>query len=146
MLRRHDLADDLTQDVFCRAWQGRARYQEQGLARAYLLRIADRLVLDHHRKAGREVNLSEEVWKQIEPTQRITAPEDALKKEEAFKQLAATLDQLSPHQRRVLLLRYYGELSFSQIAEILECPIGTALSHCHRGLQTLKGLLAETDQ
>jgi RNA polymerase sigma-70 factor (ECF subfamily) len=59
MVRRPDLADDMTQEVFWRAWRGRERYREVGTARAYLLRIADRLVCDHGRKQGREVNLSE---------------------------------------------------------------------------------------
>ena len=53
MVRRADLADDLTQEVFFKAWQARDRYREQGAARAYLLRIADRLVCDLHRKRKR---------------------------------------------------------------------------------------------
>ena len=57
LVRRADLADDLTQEVFFRAWKARRRYREQGSARAYLLRIADRLVCDRGRKAGREITL-----------------------------------------------------------------------------------------
>ena len=146
LLRRHDLADDLTQEVFCRAWQARDRYREQGLARAYLLRIADHLAVDHHRKSGREVNLGDEAWKQIEPVEQAGGVDDALQRQEVFNQLAFTLDRLSPQQRRVLLLRYYGELSFAEIAEMMECPINTILSYCHRGLHTLRSLLVETDQ
>jgi RNA polymerase sigma-70 factor, ECF subfamily len=146
MVRRHDLADDLTQEVFCRAWQARGRYREEGLARAYLLRIADRLVVDHHRRSGREITLSEESWKQIEPAQGAGTAGDRLTAQEASRQLLATLDSLSPLQRRVLLLRYYGELSFAEIARLLECPLATALSHCHRGLLALRKLLVETDQ
>jgi RNA polymerase sigma-70 factor (ECF subfamily) len=140
------LADDLTQEVFCRAWQARDRYREQGLARAYLLRIADHLAVDHHRKSGREVNLGDEAWKQIEPVEQAGGVDDALQRQEVFNQLAFTLDRLSPQQRRVLLLRYYGELSFAEIAEMMECPINTILSYCHRGLHTLRSLLVETDQ
>ncbi len=51
------------------------------------------------------------------------------------------MEALTPPQRRVLLLRYYGDLSFSEIAEIVGCPLSTALSHCRRGLLTLRGLL-----
>jgi RNA polymerase sigma-70 factor, ECF subfamily len=146
MVRRHDSADDLTQEVFCRAWQARERYREEGKARAYLLRIADRLVLDRCRKAGREVNMSEEAWKQIQPVERARSPDDTLAHEEAQRQLVATLDTLSPPQRRVLLLRYYGELPFAEIAEVMQSPLSTVLSHCHRGLQTLRKLLVETKQ
>jgi len=54
------------------------------------------------------------------------------------------LASLSPPQRRALLLRYYGDLSFAEIAAIMGCPLGTALSHCRRGLLKLRELLVET--
>jgi RNA polymerase sigma-70 factor (ECF subfamily) len=146
MVRRHDVADDLTQEVFCRAWQARERYREQGTARAYLLRIADRLAWDHGRRSRREVNLGDEGWRQVEPAGRATPPVEVLAREELSRHLAATLDSLSPPQRRVLLLRYYGELSFAEIAAIMECPLGTVLSHCHRGLAALRRLLVEIDK
>jgi len=143
MVRRYDLADDLTQEVFCRAWQARQRYREQGSIRAYLLRIADRLVCDRGRRAGREVNLPEEGWKGIEPASPASGPSEAVVQGEALQQLGAALDTLSPAQRRVLLLRYYGQCGFAEIADIMGCPLGTVLSHCHRGLSALRKLLVE---
>lgn len=146
MVRRHDLADDLTQEVFCRAWQARDRYREEGSARAYLLRIADRLALDHLRKSGREVNLSDEGWKLLEPAQRDTTPDETLVRKERFEQLTTTLDSLSAPQHRVLLLRYFGEFSFAEIATMMDSPVSTTLSHCHRGLLALRRLLMRTDK
>ncbi len=146
MVRRGDVADDLAQEVFCRAWEARQRYREQGNARAYLLRIADRLVCDLGRKAKREINLDEEKWKRIEPAARDAAASGILRKAEAAEQLTAALDNLSPVQRRVLMLRYYGELSFAEIAGIVDCPLNTALSHCRRGLQALRKLLVEDNR
>ncbi len=49
MVRDRALAEDLFQEVFCRAWQARGRYQDTGRERAYLLRIADRLACDGRR-------------------------------------------------------------------------------------------------
>jgi len=143
IVRRGELADELTQEVFFRAWRARSSYREEGTARAYLLRIADRLACDRGRKAGREINLDEEKWQQIEPPGRDEEPADALARKEAAKQLNAALQALSPPQRRVLLLRYYGQLSFAEIAEIINCPLNTALSHCRRGLLALRKLLVE---
>ena len=143
MVGRADVAEDLTQEVFVRAWQARRRYREQDHARAYLLRIADRLVFDRQRKAGREVTLDQQNWKRIEPAGRTEDPSQTLARTEAAKQLTVALQRLSPAQRRVLLLRYYGQLSFSEIARIVECPISTALSHCRRGLLALRKLLVE---
>src|SRR5438105_1148494 len=67
MVRRADVADDLVQEVFQRAWQARERYRDQGHERAYLLRIADRLVVDRSRRRMREVNVDEATWREVEP-------------------------------------------------------------------------------
>jgi len=145
LVRPPDLADDLVQEVFSRAWQARQRYREEGNARAYLLRIADRLACDHGRKSGREVHLSEEGWQQMEPACRAPQAGETLLRQEAVQALTAALESLSPAQRRVLLMRYYGELPFAEIARIMECPLGTVLSHAHRGLLALRKLLVKSE-
>jgi RNA polymerase sigma-70 factor (ECF subfamily) len=143
MVRRPDVADDLAQEVFCRAWQARDRYREQGTPRAYLIRIADRLLCDRGRRAGRETTLDTETWKGLEPVSRNADPFRAAADAEAIEQLAAAMERLSDVQRRVLLLRYYGQLAFSEIAQTVGCPLNTTLSHCRRGLQMLRRLLVE---
>jgi RNA polymerase sigma-70 factor (ECF subfamily) len=145
MVRRPDVADDLSQEVFCRAWQARSRYREEGNARAYLLRIADRLVCDRGRRADPQVNLDEEGWNRYEPVSRAADPSRAVVLAEDKKKLAAALDQLTPMQRRVLLLRYYGQLSFADVAAMIDCPLNTTLSHCRRGLEALRALLVEKE-
>ena len=146
MLGREDLANDLTQEVFCRAWRARRGYREQGNARAYLFRIADRLAADHGRKKKREINLNDEDWKQVEPASPSSEPVENLVRAEAGKRLVAALGCLSEAQRRVLLLRYYGQVDFAQIAEIMNCPLNTALSHCRRGLLALRELLVGSEK
>jgi RNA polymerase sigma-70 factor (ECF subfamily) len=143
MIRREDLADELTQEVFCRAWQARSRYREQGSPRAYLLRIADRLACDHYRRPPPHVSLDEDGWKRYEPGSRSGEPFRAAAMVEEREQLQAALDQLTALQQRVLLLRYFGQLSFAEIAAMIGCPLSTALSHCHRGLEALRKLLVE---
>ena len=69
-------------------------------------------------------------------------PADPLEQLEASDDLAAAMNQLTPAQKRVLLLRYFGDLTFEEIASALDCPLGTALSHCRRGLAALKKLLS----
>jgi RNA polymerase sigma-70 factor (ECF subfamily) len=143
ILRHSDLADDLAQEVFARAWQARRRYRERGNARAYLLKIADRLVVDHARRSGWELGLDEKGWRQHEPAGETENPAKIAVQNEAMARLAAAMDALSIAQRRVLLLRYYGQLSFAEIAETLDCPLNTALSHCRRGLEALRKMLVE---
>ncbi len=143
LVRRDDVADDLTQDVFRRAWQARANYREQGTPRAYLLRIADRLVIDRARKKRPEVQLDETGWLATEPPGKDNAPSDGMVLSEARQELDSAMELLSADQRRVLLLRFYSDMSFAEIAETLECPLSTALSHCRRGLLALRKIVTE---
>ena len=76
-VRRADMADDLSQEVFHRAWQARHRYREEGKARAYLLQIADRLVTDLHRREKHHVNLDGADWKRHEPASPLAEPSKA---------------------------------------------------------------------
>ena len=139
--RRPDVADDLLQETFQRAWQARDRYRDDGHERAYLLRIADRLVIDRSRRLGVEINLDETTWHDVEPAAPTDIPLDELARAETSDELATALNQLTLAQRRVLLLRFFGDLTFEQIAETLDCPLGTALSHCRRGLAAMRKLL-----
>src|SRR5258708_40340526 len=78
MVRRADVADDLVQEVFQRAWQARERYRDEGHERAFLLRIADRLVIDRSRRLGLEINVDEATWHELEPAARDGRPLDEM--------------------------------------------------------------------
>lgn len=142
LVRDRQTAEDLLQEVFVRAWQARERYAERGRERAYLLRIADRLACDRARRPRREVPLAVEA-ELLEPASGEPPPWAGLVLDETRRQLAAVLDMLSEPQRRTLLLRYYGEMDFAEIADVLGCPLNTVLSHNRRGLLALRRLLVE---
>src|SRR5262245_24819266 len=138
LVRRADVADDVVQEVFQRAWQARDRYRDEGHERAYLLRIADRLVVDRSRRRKRELNVDDVTCHEVEPGAGSELPQDFLARGEAHQEITAALNALSDAQKRVLLLRFFGDLTFEEIAEALECPLGTAISHCRRGLIALR--------
>ncbi len=143
MVRREDVADDLVQEVFRKAWQARRSYRETGSARAYLMRIADRLVVDQARRAGREVNIDADDWQRVTPLDTAAEPSDVLSKAESLSRMREAIQELSQPQQRVLLLRYYGDMAFADIARTMGCPLNTVLSHCRRGLLTLRKRLVE---
>lgn len=142
-VRRADVADELAQEVFLRAWRARDRYREEGSLRAYFVRIADRLACDLVRRNGRHKLVQEGEWTKTEPAKADDDPVGLALAREAAEQLSAALDQLSPAQRRVLLLRYYGQMTFAEIAQTMEAPLNTILSHAHRGLEKLRKILGE---
>lgn len=141
LVRRADAADDLLQEVFRRAWQARDRYRDEGRERAYLLRIADRLVVDRSRRLGLEVNVDEATWQEVEPAADETATIDRIVNGDLNAELLSALAQLTNVQKRVLLLRFFSDMTFEEIAEALGCPLGTALSHCRRGLAAMRKLM-----
>jgi RNA polymerase sigma-70 factor, ECF subfamily len=143
-LRNRPEAEDVLQDVFCRAWRARGRYIDQGHERAYLWRIADRLLRDRSRRLRRQMiadtnvaaTSDEQDYDPIDPATIL--PLDQLARAEDRHQLAQAIDTLSDAQRRTLLLRYYGQLEFHEIADIMELPLNTVLSHARRGLLSLR--------
>ena len=143
MIRDRALAEDLLQEVFCRAWQARGRYSDTGQERAYLLRIADRLACDHARRQKRDPTRAPTGSELVEQPGRDSPPWERMAQAEMQRLLAAALDSLSDPQRRTLLLRYYGNLEFNEIAAQLCCPLNTVLSHNRRGLSVLRQMLAE---
>jgi RNA polymerase sigma-70 factor (ECF subfamily) len=143
LVRDRAAAEDLLQEVFCRAWEARARYDDRKKERGYLLTIADRLARTKARSTKREIVVDDAAWDDLEPIDPRGSPPASLEQREIHRMLGEALDELSEPQRRALLLRYYGEMSYQEIAEAMHCPLSTALSHCHRGLSALRRLWVE---
>lgn len=137
-------AEDITQETFYRAWSARDAYQEQGSPKKYLFCIAERLIIDYRRKKRPTFFESDEVQSAVEPVDNDRSPEQNLVLSEDIQKLRSAMELLSEVQQKTLMLRYYGQLSFGEIAEIVEMPLGTVLSHCHRALEKLRGILGDT--
>ena len=109
----------------------RHRYREQSSARAYLLRIADRLARNS-RRVRRPVNLGPADWQRYEAAEFGRRSVGDPRAPRGGREAGRGHGEVVALQQRVLLLRYYGDLGFAEIAEIIGCPKNTALSHCRR--------------
>ena len=138
-------AEDLAQETFCRAWSARESYQEQGSPKKYLFCIAERLIIDYRRKKRPMFFESDEVQRASEPVDTDSSAEQKLVLAENIQKLRSAMESLSDIQQQTLMLRYYGQFSFSEISEITQLPLGTVLSHCHRALEKLHGILGDID-
>ena len=69
------------------------------------------------------------------------AADSRLEGSEQADKLRWAISQLPENQRQVLLLRYYSELKFSEIAQMLGCPLNTALGRMHKAMIKLKALM-----
>ncbi len=136
---RRDLAEDLLQQTFLRALQ-RLSARRPGDVRAWLFTIARNLVIDAAR-AGKCLTVAQ---MPDDPDPGPTPPQRA-EGEELSEQVRRELARLPENQREVILLRYYAQMSFKQIAELLGCPLNTALTRAHYGLRKLReAMLCET--
>jgi len=109
--------------------------------KAWLFRIATNKANDHWRSRGRE-KVATEGLKLIteEALPDAGAPLEATEQEEKLRK---AIELLPESQRQVLVLRYYSNLKFVEIAEILGCPLNTALGRVHKAILKLRLIMSE---
>jgi RNA polymerase sigma-70 factor (ECF subfamily) len=145
-------AEDLCQETFFRVVKAKKKYQASGKFKTWLFRIAHNLCRDRLRrmKFRKHLSLDDHVFSQdcdkIEIKNSISDPSpDQIKRVETdeMKNLVQrAFTTLPEEQRMVVILKEYHTLKFSEIAEIMDCPIGTVKSHNHRAHEKLKKILA----
>jgi RNA polymerase sigma-70 factor (ECF subfamily) len=135
---RADVAEDLTQETFLRAWRSRGKLRDPRVARVWLLRIATNLWTDHLRQARfRPRLLDSEV-----ACPRPTAAEKSTELENVKRALAA-MDQLPPRQRQVLHLVTCEALSIQEVAEILEIDAAAVKASLSLARQEMRRRLSD---
>jgi RNA polymerase sigma-70 factor (ECF subfamily) len=138
-------AEDVSQEAFLSIWRSRLRYQpDRGSVRTWVLGIV------HHRgiDALRRNTVHERRRSPFEGVEeRQQAPEltdvEAARREEAAH-VQSALEKLPDEQRKTIELAYFGGFSHSQIAEMLEMPIGTVKGRMRLGLEKLRRQLSES--
>lgn len=145
-------AEDLTQEVFIRALEHLDSYREQGRFEAWLFRIAINQARDwgrrrrsSHQLVGGAVDNDDPATTSAVDRPVDDPPEAAMESRDEVSRLEAALAQLEPAEREVLMLRHFSDLSFREIAEALQCPIGTVLARGHRALIKLRERLTAPD-
>lgn len=126
------LAEDIAQEAFIRGVSRFEHLRRRDAFGAYLRQTVINLVHSHYRrrKVERAFLMRE---RSLAHPQAADAPDL-----DSSDELWRALLRLSPRQRAVLVLRYYEDLSESQTAEVLGCPIGTVKSLAFRGLEALR--------
>ena len=137
-------ADDVCQEAFVDAWRSAERYDARlGSARSWLLTIVHHRAIDQIRRAtrlrDRTVNDEEAAERVARPTTPARRRSRRLERAEA-EGLLATLPE---EQRHVVSLAFYSGYSHSEIAELLDTPLGTIKSRMRRALGALRDHLEE---
>lgn len=140
-----DLADEITQSTFCTIVVKLAEYTELGKFEAWLFRIAMNRLRDEMRRRKRQaVSMETDVLTSIAgQSPRGSGPRSDDREIAALRDAMA---QLKQPDREVIQLRHYGGLSFRQISDLLDQPLGTVLARQHRALQKLADLMQQTNE
>ncbi len=140
-------AEDLVQETFLRAYQGLPTFDGRASLGTWLYRIATNLCIDHQRKRARRVSTvsysaqEDEDGEMTEwdfPDLQTPNPLDAALNRELEQVVETAIANLSPKLKTVLLLYDVEELSYEEIARVLNIPIGTVksrLNHARAQIQ-----------
>jgi RNA polymerase sigma factor (sigma-70 family) len=122
-----DAADDCFQETFLSAMRAYPRLRPDSNHRAWVLTIAHRKAMDHHRARARHAVPVEEV-----PEVAVHDPEP--RDDDTWTRVRA----LPPKQRAAVLLRYAGDLSHAEVGRALNCSEDAARRSAHEGLKKLR--------
>jgi RNA polymerase sigma-70 factor, ECF subfamily len=129
-LKGPERAEDLTQETFLAVIRATARYEPRALVRTYLYAIALKLLAAERRKESKNAHAAES---HTEP--------GALDDPAAWLWVRQALEKLDAHEREILMLREYEQLSYSEIGELLRLPVNTVRSKLFRSRMALRALL-----
>ena len=137
--RRSDVADDVSQETFLRAYRALDRFEIGRPFGPWVVRIAANLAINRKRSPlEREQALPEGHG---ETPARAPNPLDRLLESEAGAVLERALHDLPEEQRTVFVLRTYEELSYQEIADTLGISTGTVMSRLSRARARLRGVV-----
>ena len=132
----NDLSDELLSELFVKLVEKIGSYKG-GSFEGWLFKIASNIFYDYLRAKQRRKKLLDVQKKQIES--QITEPKQS--DNEQIDKLQIQLRKLDTDTRELIMLRFYSQLSFKEIAVIRSEPIGTTLAKLHRGLKKLRELM-----
>ena len=131
-----DVSDDLLSELFVRLVEKIDSYMG-GSFESWLFKIASNLFYDHLRQKQHQRKLLNNRQKELESNQTQAKQYD----DERIDKLQTQLGKLDVETRELIMLRFYSQLSFKQIAKMRSEPIGTVLSKVHRGLKKLRQMM-----
>jgi RNA polymerase sigma-70 factor (ECF subfamily) len=131
-----EVSDDLLSELFVKLVEKIKSYHG-GSFENWLFRIASNLFYDYLRVKQREKKLLAFEKQQLE----LEKPPARQYDNERLDKLQVQLDNLDVDTKELIMLRFYSQLSFKEIAQMRSEPIGTTLSKMHRGLKKLRKLM-----
>lgn len=149
--RRED-AGDLVQETLLRAWRAFSPVEGPTHPRAWLFAIMRNIVIDWHRAASRQISIVPADYEELTELSATELGESfaqlSAMNEDQFREfldaaVARALDTLEAHAREIVILSVVADLTYREIAEVLDCPVGTVMSRMARARRALREHLAD---
>lgn len=152
MVRDQELAEDLAQEAFVRAFDRLDQYDPDYKFSSWLFKIAHNLTIDHLRKkeldtvsihgAPDATTPDEQEATAVTLESREERPDERFEAEALGEEIEAAIGELRPDYREAVLLRHVQGHSYREIAEIMDVPLGTVKTYIHRARNELQEKLA----
>ncbi len=133
------VAEEILQEVFLAMWRGAQRFRAEAKVKTWLLRIA------HHQAVSWLRRERAVLWSDDELDGNADASiEEDLARSWQIDQVRSALARLSPKHRAVIELTFVHGLSYAEIAQVMNCPIGTVKSRMSYALRRMNELLSQS--
>ena len=145
LTRNHAEAEDLVQETYVRAIQAMGRLRTGSNVKSWLFTILRNIWFNQLRKrrnGPQMVDVEDGAANIAEPS---SDSYDLYVSKMEAEQVRAAIQELPVESREIILLREYEDLSYQEIASVLDCPVGTVMSRLGRARAKLRALLSETE-
>jgi RNA polymerase sigma-70 factor, ECF subfamily len=154
LLRNPEDAEEVTQDTFIRAHRGLVNFRGESAFSTWLYQIATNLARNRYwywwrRRRDQTVSFDQSIGGDNETTlaevipAELETPEDATITREFVNRIAECMGKLSPKHREILVLRNVKNLSYEEIAQILQISVGTVKSRIARARESLRAKMGD---
>jgi RNA polymerase sigma-70 factor (ECF subfamily) len=153
MARRLDVADDLTQETFLKAWKALPRFKGESKFQTWLFQIALNEVRTWGRRPKRfflfsqlgEEDRGSDPWDQQPDKHPSADPSVAADRADLSQRLCKAMDQLSSREKEMVVLKHVQGLMIREVASITGAAEGTVKAHLFRASEKMRDFLEKSD-
>jgi RNA polymerase sigma-70 factor (ECF subfamily) len=150
VVKKRELAEDIFQDTFIKVIKSlnAGKYSEEGRFVSWVMRIAHNLIIDFYRKNKNHKTVSDDdtevpIFNTIKFSDRNI--EDEIVLTQVHSDLNNVIEQLPKEQKEVVVLRYYKDYSFKEIAEATNVSINTALGRMRYAIINMRKIMEDAN-
>ena len=142
IVKDHQEAYDVVQEVFIKAMREARLFDDEFKIKAWLFRVTSNLCFNQVRNRKRRGAILDSM---VKPEAFSADQMDTVFAGEQREEMSAALEHLSDDHRDILVLRYYDDLSYAEIAEVLQVKLGTVMSRLSRARMRLLTVMEESE-